>query len=143
MPAGGASHDPSGRSGRAKLQGGMRRLLRFFAESVFLTVVCTVGVPVLAASVILGSLLFLPLPATLPQPKLAVASQATHVYDINGNEIGVFRQFEQNIPVEKKDIPTVLKEAVISVEDRNFYHHGGVDVRGTLRAFIADLRSQK
>jgi penicillin-binding protein 1A len=121
----------------------MRRLLRLLVESVFLAGVCVVAVPVLAALVVLGSLLFLPLPAAVPQPKLAVASQATHVYDINGNEIGVFHEFEQNIPVEKKDIPVVLKEAVISVEDRNYYHHGGVDPRGTLRAFVADVRSKK
>jgi penicillin-binding protein 1A len=138
-----AGDDPIAATGRAKLHGGMRRILRFFAESVFLAVVLAIGVPVLAVTVILGSLLFLPLPATIPQPKLALASQPSHVYDINGNEIATFRQFEQNIPVDKKDIPPILKEAVISVEDRNYYHHGGVDVRGTLRAFVADFRSKK
>ena len=37
-------------------------------------------------------------------------------------------------------IPQVLKEAVVSDEDRNFYHHGGVDLRGTLRALYDDVR---
>jgi penicillin-binding protein 1A len=36
-----------------------------------------------------------------------------------------------------------LKEAVISIEDRNFYKHGGVDIRGSVRAMVADLRNQR
>ena len=36
----------------------------------------------------------------------------------------------------------VLKDAVVAAEDRSFYSHGGVDVRGTLRALLADLRNR-
>src|SRR5205085_2972013 len=61
----------------------------------------------------------------------------------NGNEIAVFREFDQNIPVKPSDIPKVLKDAVIASEDRNFYHHSGVDLRGSLRALVADLRGGK
>ena len=32
---------------------------------------------------------------------------------------------------------------MISAEDRNFYEHGGVDLRGSLRALWADLRNQE
>ena len=35
----------------------------------------------------------------------------------------------------------MLKDAVVAAEDRNFYSHGGVDLRGTLRALWTDLRS--
>ena len=44
------------------------------------------------------------------------------------------------MPVTEAEIPQVLKEAVIADEDRNFYHHGGVDLRGTLRALYDDVR---
>ncbi len=33
-----------------------------------------------------------------------------------------------------------MKQAVIAAEDRNFYSHAGVDVRGTLRALVTDVR---
>ena len=36
----------------------------------------------------------------------------------------------------------MLKDAVVAAEDRNFYSHGGVDVRGTIRALVADLRNR-
>src|SRR5262249_46688145 len=45
-------------------------------------------------------------------------------------------------PVTEAEIPQVLKEAIIADEDRNYYHHGGVDLRGTLRAIYTDIRNR-
>src|SRR5437763_7155987 len=116
----------------------MHRAIRagivFFASAVL--------VPVGTAGTVLGAFLFLPLPATLPKPKPNVASSMSHVYDINGNEIAVFRQYETSIPVQQKDIPEILKQAVVSIEDKRFYSHGGVDPQGTLRAMWADIRGE-
>src|SRR6476661_2152745 len=114
----------------------MHRAIRVFA--VFIA--SAVLVPLGTVTTVLGAFLFLPLPATLPKPKPGVASSMSHVYDINGNEIAVFREFETSIPVKQEDIPEVLKQAVISVEDKRFYSHGGVDPQGTLRAMWADIR---
>src|SRR5437588_6835298 len=66
----------------------------------------------------------------------------SHVYDINGNEIAVCRQYETSIPVQQRGIPGSLKQAVVSIEDKRFYSHGGVDPQGTLRAIWADVRGQ-
>jgi penicillin-binding protein 1A len=119
----------------------VRRILRLLFDSVFLLTTVAIGVPVAVAATVLGAFLFLPLPAVIPQPKPIVFPAPTIIYDRNGNQIAEFRQFDQNVPVSRTDIPTVLKEAVISVEDRNFYQHGGVDIRGSVRAFLADLHS--
>jgi penicillin-binding protein 1A len=97
-------------------------------------------VPALTAGIVLAAFLFLPLPATLPDPRPTVDSQVTRVYDINGQEIGQFREFDITKPVQPEDIPQVLKDAVISAEDRRFYEHGGIDVKGTFRALWADIR---
>jgi len=51
--------------------------------------------------------------------------------------------------VEKRDsvplnvIPYYLKAALIATEDRNFYKHSGVDIKGILRAVIKDIRAGK
>jgi penicillin-binding protein 1A len=116
--------------------------LRRFTRVFLITAVSAVTVPVTAVATVVGALIFLPLPATLPTPKLAITSQPSTVLDINGNPIATFTEFEQSLPVNPSDIPLVLKQAVISSEDKNFYHHGGVDPRGSLRAFIADLRGK-
>ena len=59
----------------------------FFATAVL--------VPIGTVATVLAAFLFLPLPATLPKPKPGVASSMSHVYDIDGNEIGVFREFDR------------------------------------------------
>ncbi|HEX7165460.1 MAG TPA: transglycosylase domain-containing protein, partial [Acidimicrobiales bacterium] len=55
-------------------------------------------------------------------------------------EIGQLRKFDLEVPVKPTDIPLHLKQALIAAEDRNFYEHGGVDVRGTMRALYQDVR---
>jgi penicillin-binding protein 1A len=119
------------------------RLLHWIFRSAVLLVTVGVGVPVVVVATVLASLFFLPLPASIPQPKSQETIVPTQVYDRNGNLIATFRQFDLSIPVKKTDIPTVLKEAVVSVEDRDFYKHGGVDVRGSIRALVADVRDEK
>lgn len=49
--------------------------------------------------------------------------------------------FEDRIVVERDGVPDLLVDALIAVEDRRFYTHGGIDVRGVARAFLANLRA--
>ena len=48
--------------------------------------------------------------------------------------IGQIRTDEDRRPVEYKQIPTTVINAVVSIEDNNFFNHNGVDMKGTLRA---------
>ena len=114
--------------------------MRFLKAALAVTIV--VLTPVTSAGVMLAAFLFLPLPAELPERVPPSPSQISRVYDAAGNEIGTFKQFETSIPVEPGDIPEHLKQAVIAAEDRSFYSHGGVDVRGTMRALLNDLRNR-
>lgn len=116
-------------------------LKRFFRGFSFLTL-CALLVPATVFVCVLGAFIFLPLPATLPTPKDSLPSQATKIYDINGEEIATMRTFEQNVPFAKEEIPEVFKKALLASEDRNFYNHVGVDVRGSLRALWSDVRNQ-
>ena len=117
--------------------------MRSVGRWLVLGVVTAIVVPLVGGLVVFAALLFLPLPASLPDARPGVEARISRIYDINGNEIGVFRQFETTKPVERGDIPEVLKQAVVAGEDRRFYSHSGVDVFGTLRALSADLRNQK
>ncbi|HEX9682268.1 MAG TPA: transglycosylase domain-containing protein [Acidimicrobiales bacterium] len=118
----------------------VRRLARIGTKTVIAVVIVGLLVPVGGAGTILAAFIFLPLPATLPDPDPGLESQISHIFDADGQEIGIFRVFEQIVPINPDDIPQVLKHAVVSAEDRSFYDHGGVDVRGTLRALVTDLR---
>jgi penicillin-binding protein 1B len=48
---------------------------------------------------------------------------------------------EERVPVSVAEMPLVLKQAVIAVEDRRFFSHPGVDLKGILRALFANLKS--
>jgi len=44
----------------------------------------------------------------------------------------------KRIPVASQDISPYLKEATVSVEDKDFYKHRGFDIKGIARAFFVD-----
>jgi len=50
---------------------------------------------------------------------------------------------EKRDPVTLKVIPEYLKKAIITTEDRNFYTHSGIDLKGIARAIIKDIWAGK
>ena len=50
---------------------------------------------------------------------------------------------EKRDPVSLKVIPEYLKKAIVATEDRNFYNHSGVDLKGIARAIIKDIWAGK
>lgn len=67
--------------------------------------------------------------------------QSTKIYDRTG-EVLLYEIYgeEKRTWAPLGTIPDYLKEAVIAAEDANFYHHFGVDLRGIVRAVLADLK---
>jgi penicillin-binding protein 1A len=57
--------------------------------------------------------------------------------DRYGNEIGS-RGIKHSHAVALADFPDHLIEAVLATEDRRFYDHFGIDVSGTIRAFLTN-----
>lgn len=67
------------------------------------------------------------------RPKLPL-----RIYSSEGAMIGEFGEERRNLtPIE--DIPEVMKNAVLAVEDTRFFEHGGVDYKGMVRAALANL----
>src|SRR4051794_11005417 len=52
--------------------------------------------------------------------------------------IGEFGEERRNV-VRIKEIPDVMKKAVLAIEDDRFYEHGGVDYLGILRAALHNM----
>ncbi|MFP5326115.1 MAG: transglycosylase domain-containing protein [Acidimicrobiia bacterium] len=115
-------------------------MLRQLIRAIAIMVTTSAAIPLAVGGTVMGSFLFLPLPATLPETNPIEGGQITKIVTVKGEEIGQLREFEQNIPFRPEDVPLILKQAVISAEDQNFYTHKGVDFRGTARALVADIR---
>ena len=60
------------------------------------------------------------------------------VFSAEGGLIGEFGEERRNLtPIGQ--IPQVMKDAVLAIEDTRFYQHGGVDYLGVIRAGVANL----
>jgi penicillin-binding protein 1A len=71
------------------------------------------------------------------RPKLPL-----RVLTADGQLIGEFGEERRNLlPI--KEIPEVMKNAVLAIEDSRFFEHSGVDYRGMLRAALANLGRAK
>lgn len=64
------------------------------------------------------------------------------VYTSEGLLIGEFGEERRNLtPIAQ--IPKVMKDAVLAIEDARFYEHGGIDYLGVMRAALANLGREK
>ncbi len=66
----------------------------------------------------------------------------TYVYASNGYTIlSILRGSQARIIVQSKEISPWLKHAIVAAEDKRFYEHRGIDLRGMARALWADVTS--
>ena len=67
------------------------------------------------------------------RPKLPL-----RVFSADGDLIGEFGEERRNLtPI--KDIPKIMTDAILAIEDARFYAHGGVDYVGVFRAGLANV----
>jgi penicillin-binding protein 1A len=64
------------------------------------------------------------------------------VLTADGQLIGEFGEERRNL-LTFKEIPEVMKHAVLAIEDSRFFEHSGVDYKGMLRAALANLGQAK
>jgi penicillin-binding protein 1A len=76
--------------------------------------------------------------APLQLSDLGQLDQPSTVYDRFGKILTTFHQEIDRKPVTLDQVPAVVRNAVLDIEDKSFYHHGGIDARGIARAFLAN-----
>jgi len=60
--------------------------------------------------------------------------ESTKILDRNGNLLYAIHGEENRIVLKSDEIPQLVKQATVATEDKNFYKHFGLDLRGILRA---------
>ena len=99
-----------------------------------------VGGAVLSVAALAGIVLILVYPQ-LPslevltdyQPKIPL-----RIYSSDGHLIGEFGEERRNFAYIK-DVPAVMKQAILAAEDERFYQHPGIDTLGVLRAAYSNF----
>lgn len=66
--------------------------------------------------------------------------QSTRIYDDDGQQIDTLFQEENRINVSIDEVPDVMKNAIISIEDKRFYDHRGIDWRRLLGAARSNIK---
>ena len=81
-------------------------------------------------------------------PKLDPSRQAAGlrdgvIYADDGKTVlAVLRGRESRVLVDSNEISAQMKHAIVAIEDRRFWSHSGIDLRGFARAAWADIRNQ-
>jgi penicillin-binding protein 1A len=99
----------------------------------------------LAASAVFGVMLGLILVYSINLPQMTELeryrpSTTTDLYDIHGRVFGSFAQ-ERRIVVPYSEFPDVLREAILSIEDKNFEHNGGINLLRVGEAAYEDVHT--
>lgn len=95
-------------------------------------------------------LLLIAMALTMAYPKLPETSGLLEyrpklpmrIFSADGVLLGEFGEERRNfLPIQ--EIPKVMQDAVLAVEDARFYQHGGVDYLGIVRAGLANLAESR
>lgn len=96
----------------------------------------------LVAFFIFFSIFYILILKDLPSPtKLNSASlpQSTQIFDRNDTLLYAIYSGRNQTLVPFAAIPKHLQHATIAIEDKDFYRHGAIDIRGITRAFISTV----
>ena len=104
------------------------------AASLLVPTVAAAGVAVKESIVLFNSL---PSELTVDPP-----SQSTRVLSADGKPIATFYA-ENRVKVRLDQMSPYIKDAIVAIEDRRFYEHGGIDPQGILRALVSNLTQRR
>lgn len=104
--------------------------LKIFSSILWLSIAALGGVLIISGSLYLYLSPKLPSVESLRAVKLQTPLR---IYSQDSQLIGEFGE-KRRTPITFSDIPPLYVKALLSAEDDRFYHHGGVDIAGLLRA---------
>lgn len=81
----------------------------------------------------------LPLPSQIDDQQTV----STKIFDRNGELIYEIYADKRRTPIKLEDIPEHVKQATISIEDKDFYKHPGFSIRGMSRALFNIISKNK
>ena len=68
-------------------------------------------------------------------------NETSIAYDVNGNRLSVMKNGKDSYYLDYDEIPENAKLAAVSIEDKKFYKHKGVDYKAIIRAVWAMIRN--
>lgn len=120
---------------KAKSKGGKKK--RGLFKKIFLAVLIVVLLALAAGGV--GVLAVIHNAPDL-NPELLDAPLSTTIYDKDNKAKTTLYHKENRSKIDIKKVPQTMKDAVISIEDRRFYKHSGIDLHRIAGAAVTDIK---
>ena len=110
------------------------------ARLILIGVAALFGTLIVAVGVVLGYVVSVAnnVPPLSQLKPISDGANST-VYAANGTSLGTILSDKLRTPIPSSQIPSILKEATVAIEDQRFYQHHGVDFEGIIRAAMTDL----
>ena len=146
MPTPLSAHDRKAHNRRSMLWRAVSRFPFRDAEIRNRRLAARAGVlALLVASAVFGVMLGLVLVYSINLPEISELeryhpSATTELYDIHGRIFGSFAE-QRRIVEPYSAFPTVLRNAILSIEDRNFEHNTGINLVRVVEAAYEDVHS--
>jgi penicillin-binding protein 1A len=67
-------------------------------------------------------------------PPTPISAESSTIHAVDGTLLHTFHAEENRRSVALDEIPLILRDAVVAIEDERFYRHNGIDVRAVARA---------
>jgi penicillin-binding protein 1A len=107
---------------------------------VFLGLAGIVGAAVIGVIAAVGYVLSVAQSAPgLDSLKPVLAGATSQVYAANGTRLGAIQSDVLRTPITTAQMPHLLREATVAIEDQRFYKNNGVDVTGIFRSAVKDV----
>lgn len=71
--------------------------------------------------------------------KPVLAGATSQVYAANGTRLGAIQSDVLRTPITTAQMPRLLREATVAIEDQRFYKNDGVDLTGIFRSAVKDV----
>ncbi len=78
---------------------------------------------------------------SLAELKPIQKGRSSAIYAADGSLIGYIRSTQVRQPVKSSQLPPVLRNATVAIEDKNFYEHEAIDPEGIARAAWEDIKA--
>lgn len=136
-----ASENTLSATKRRKLQAKKRQRTKKTIALAVVGLFCAALIMVLTVFVVVAAATY-DLP-NVQQAALLKQPETSKIFDVKGNLISnlYVDQNRINVPLEK--ISPYIQQAVIAIEDKRFYQHGGVDWQSISRALLTDAEAGK
>lgn len=144
------SGNRSMRKGRERRSSRKRRVQARRRRQTVIIVCVAVALPLITMGILAGLLLAglhtvaavqQDLPSLEAQGEVELA-QTTQIFAADGTPLAYLHGEENRTLISGKEIPDILRYAVVAIEDERYYSHTGVDFEGLMRAFVTNVRTQ-